>query len=80
VAGAFGSKLSQESLKGIGLLHNIWENVEYVGDAALKGAEMALNVKERAEAGEIARKAKYVPLSGSAHFEREFIRNMDFGI
>jgi len=80
VAGAFGSKLSQESLKGIGLLHNIWENVEYVGDAALKGAEMALNEKERAEAGEIAKKAKYVPLSGSAHFEREFIRNMDFGI
>lgn len=80
VAGAFGSKLSQGSLKGIGLLHPDWEDVEYVGDAALKGAEMALNERYRNEAAEIARRAKYVPLSGSAHFECEFIRNMDFGI
>jgi len=80
VAGAFGSRLSQGSLKGIGLLHALWENVEYVGDAALKGAEMALSEEHRTEAGEIAKKARYVPLSGSARFEREFIRNMDFGI
>ncbi len=80
VAGAFGSRLSEVSLKGIGLLHAAWEDVEYVGDAALKGAQMALQDEQRLKAGEIAKKAKYVPLSGSAHFEREFIRNMDFGI
>ncbi|OGP16709.1 MAG: hypothetical protein A2V21_305360 [Deltaproteobacteria bacterium GWC2_55_46] len=78
LAGAFGAKLSSVSLKGIGLLYEGWQNVEYVGDAALDGAVMALGEVGRNEAGELAGRAKYVPLSGSSRFEREFITNIGF--
>ena len=79
IAGAFGSSLKPEGLAAIGLLDAVWaENTEFIGDAALKGAELALRNDKKAEAGELARKTRYVPLSGSRHFEKEFIRNMDF--
>jgi uncharacterized 2Fe-2S/4Fe-4S cluster protein (DUF4445 family) len=80
IAGAFGSHLEKEGLCAIGVLDKEWAaSVTPVGDAALEGATLALVSKEkRTEAGEIARTSKYVPLSGSAHFEREFIQNMNF--
>lgn len=79
VAGAFGSNLREEGLAAIGVLERCWLNrVEFAGDAALSGAILALQDDRRAEAEEIATKARYVPLSGSAHFEKEFLRNMDF--
>ena len=69
-----------DSYHPIGVLENEWlERVTPVGDAALDGARAALvSDGKRAEAEEIAKSAKYVPLSGSAHFEREFIANMNF--
>ncbi len=78
VAGAFGAHLSTGSLRGIGLLDERWDEIRYVGDAALEGAALALYDEQKEEAEELARTAKYVPLSGSARFEREFIRNMGF--
>lgn len=80
LAGAFGSKLSPSSLAGIGGIDPLWmDRVEFSGDAVLDGALKALWDEDgKAKAEEIARGAKYVPLSGSAHFEREFIRDMDF--
>jgi len=78
VAGAFGSNLKKEGLAAIGLLEPGWE-MEAAGDAALDGAILALvsdEEKERAE--EIARAVKYVSLSGSAHFQEEFIKGMNF--
>lgn len=78
IAGAFGSHLKEEGLRAIGLLDESWTDVRTVGDAALEGAILALVEGHRAEAGTIAAKARYVSLSGSAHFEREFIRNMNF--
>ncbi|MBI1910704.1 MAG: DUF4445 domain-containing protein [Deltaproteobacteria bacterium] len=80
IAGAFGSHLKKEGLKEIGLLDSEWlDNIYSVGDAALDGATLALLTDEaKAEAEDIAAKVKYVSLSGSAHFEQEFIRNMNF--
>lgn len=78
VAGAFGARLSPAALRGIGLLDGHWDDVRYVGDAALEGAALALSDRKKEEAEELSETARYVPLSGSARFEREFIRNMDF--
>lgn len=80
IAGAFGSSMAPESLKTIGLLTPGWvRKVSIAGDAALAGAALALSSDEKkAEAEEIAKNATYVSLSGSANFEREFIRSMDF--
>lgn len=79
IAGAFGSNMKKEGLASIGILEKEWlDRVESAGDAALNGAVMALSDEGRREAEAAALKVKYVSLSGSAHFEREFIKDMDF--
>jgi len=79
VAGAFGSHLHTEALASIGLIDASWsERVAFAGDAALDGALLALCDEMKAEAEALAARFKYVPLSGSAHFEEEFIRRMNF--
>jgi uncharacterized 2Fe-2S/4Fe-4S cluster protein (DUF4445 family) len=80
LAGAFGSKLDKRGLSRVGLLDSAWRDVVYtVGDAALDGAEIALkDPKAREEASLIGETARYVSLSGSPGFEREFIKNMGF--
>ena len=80
LAGAFGSNLKAGGLTEIGILEESWEGLlEFSGDAALNGAVKALGDEgARREAEEIALKARYVPLSGSAHFEKEFIKDLDF--
>ena len=76
---AFGSKIKKQGLEAIGITDGSWrEKITFVGDAALLGAALALNEDGKAEAEDIAGSVKYVSLSGSAHFEREFIKNMDF--
>ena len=78
VAGAFGSSLKKDGLTAIGLFDPRWE-VEAVGDAALDGAVLALASDEkRKEAEGLAEAAKYVSLSGSARFQDEFMRGMNF--
>lgn len=78
IAGAFGSHLREEGLRAIGLLDEAWTDIRTVGDAALEGAVLAIDNKRKKEAETIARQARYVSLSGSAHFEREFLKNMNF--
>lgn len=80
IAGAFGAHLKPKSLANIGLIDERWAEIaESAGDAALDGARVVLGSEERKEeAQDIARNAKYVSLSGSAHFEREFIRRLSF--
>lgn len=79
LAGAFGSHLKKEGLGTIGLLNKSWlEKIRSVGDAALDGAVLGLYDEKKKEAEGLADNVKYVSLSGSAHFEREFISNMDF--
>ncbi|MBI5889012.1 MAG: DUF4445 domain-containing protein [Deltaproteobacteria bacterium] len=80
LAGAFGSNINPTALETIGLLEKDWNGrVRFMGDAALEGAALCLGSEEKKkEAEETAAKAKYVSLSGSANFEREFIRSMNF--
>ncbi len=78
VAGAFGSSLKKVGLETIGLLEPGWE-MEAAGDAALDGAILALvSDEKKKDAEELARAVKYVSLSGSARFQDEFIRGMNF--
>ncbi|MCP3678525.1 MAG: ATP-binding protein, partial [Deltaproteobacteria bacterium] len=46
--------------------------------AALDGAVLALNKEKRGEVERMADEAKYLSLSGSAHFQRDFMKYMDF--
>lgn len=79
IAGAFGSNMKKEGLATIGILEKEWlDRVESAGDAALNGAILALSDDGKREAEAAALMVKYVSLSGSAHFEREFIKDMDF--
>ncbi len=80
LAGAFGANLSKEGLETIGLLDVCWhDKIRFIGDAVLDGAIKTLNSEEaRSKAEELASVARYVSLSGSPGFEREFIRSMGF--
>lgn len=80
IAGAFGAHLGKAGLEAIQMLDaHLLKDIHSVGDAALTGAIMALiSDDKKAEAQKIAEGVRYVPLSGSALFEREFIRSMDF--
>ncbi|MBI3397831.1 MAG: DUF4445 domain-containing protein [Deltaproteobacteria bacterium] len=80
IAGAFGSNIKKESLIRIGVLQKEWiDKIIFVGDAALDGAKLALCSEEkRKEAEDIAIRTKYLSLSGSAHFQKEFMKGMAF--
>ena len=80
LAGAFGASLDPNALESIGLFERRWSGAaRFMGDAALSGAALCIGSEEKKkEAENIAAKAKYVSLSGSALFEREFVRGMDF--
>ncbi len=80
VAGAFGSNITEEGLCGIGLFDQDWQGrSQSIGNAVLDGTTRTLcSEAERAKADEIGRVAKYVSLSGSKHFEKKFINNIDF--
>ncbi|MBE9532265.1 MAG: DUF4445 domain-containing protein, partial [Proteobacteria bacterium] len=80
LAGAFGANLDKEGLETIGLLDVCWhDKILVLGDVALDGAVKVLgSSKERGHAESLAKETKYVSLSGSPGFEREFIENMGF--
>ena len=79
IAGAFGSNLEPRALAAIGLINPAWaDSIEFIGDAALKGAAMAFSKEKKSEAERLAGNSTYLPLSGSRFFEKEFIREMDF--
>lgn len=80
IAGAFGSNINKQSLAQIGVIEKEWlDKVVFVGDAALDGARLALCSEEkRREAEDIALQTKHLSLSGSAHFQEEFIKGMEF--
>jgi uncharacterized 2Fe-2S/4Fe-4S cluster protein (DUF4445 family) len=80
LAGAFGNNIKKESLVQIGVLEKEWlDKVTFVGDAALDGARLTLCSEEkRREAEDIAKKTKHISLSGSKHFQKEFLEGMEF--
>lgn len=80
LAGAFGSRLRPESIKGIGMLPDIpLERVRSVGNAAGMGAIMALLSRRHLErAVSLARTIRHVELSMHKTFSRRFARAMNF--
>ncbi|MBI5562942.1 MAG: DUF4445 domain-containing protein [Deltaproteobacteria bacterium] len=80
LAGAFGSNIRKEALARIGLIEPaLLPAVSTAGDAAMLGAAEALgSSSKKDEAQRVASVVKYVALSGSPGFEREFLRAMNF--
>ncbi|MCF8130115.1 MAG: ASKHA domain-containing protein [Deltaproteobacteria bacterium] len=80
LAGAFGSGLRPESLMGIGLLPNIpLDRVKAVGNAAGKGAVMALlSKRKKALAATVAKTCEHVELSAHKDFFEKFARALAF--
>jgi uncharacterized 2Fe-2S/4Fe-4S cluster protein (DUF4445 family) len=81
LAGAFGSNLRPESLKGIGLLPPVpLERIQPVGNAAATGAIMGLLSQKQLElASHLADRAEHVELSLRKDFQKAFVTAMDFG-
>jgi uncharacterized 2Fe-2S/4Fe-4S cluster protein (DUF4445 family) len=80
VAGAFGSYIAIESAIAIGMLPELpRERFQQIGDAAGLGARLAvLSHPQRARAAQIARAARHVGMAGSAAFQRQFLRRINF--
>lgn len=80
LAGAFGNNLNKDALSAVGLLAPEWLTiVNFAGDAALTGASMTIGSDDKKnEAESAASMVKYVALSGSPRFEKEFLREMNF--
>jgi len=80
LAGAFGNFIDKKSAVRIGLLPNLaLKKIESVGNAAGRGAEIALcSNKMRKLSQEISKKVKYVELSSRPDFQEEFIKAMFF--
>ena len=80
LAGAFGSHLRPESLKGIGLLPEMpLDRVKAVGNAAGTGAIMALLSRRQLKlASEIASRVEHRELTTHKDFSRKFAKAMRF--
>lgn len=79
-AGAFGSYINKESAMVIGMVPDCGlERVQAVGNAAGDGAKLALlNKKKRKEAGEIAKKVKFVETASEPDFQTRFADALAF--
>lgn len=75
LAGAFGNYLDPENAKIVGIIPDIKsENMDFVGNAALSGARMALlSMEMRREAIELSDKLTYVELGAEPKFNEELI-------
>lgn len=78
LAGAFGNQVNPVNAKVIGLLPDFPQNVlEFVGNAAITGAKLALLSKKALErAKNIAGGTKYLELALNGKFQREFVSAM----
>jgi uncharacterized 2Fe-2S/4Fe-4S cluster protein (DUF4445 family) len=76
IAGAFGNYINPENARVIGLIPDVsLEKVEFVGNAAIVGAKMALISKEaRTKADIISKKVRYLELAADPSFKREFLK------
>ena len=80
IAGAFGSYINLESAIAIGLLPALpLDHFKQVGNAAGLGIrKMLVSRKARVEAGELARRCRYVELSTRGGFQKTFLANIGF--
>ncbi len=80
VAGAFGNYLDSDNALAIGLLPPVpKERIEFVGNAAGIGAQMALiDISERGRVAELRRGIEF-ELATDAGFHEVFVRELTFG-
>ncbi|GAB4572343.1 MAG: ASKHA domain-containing protein [Anaerolineae bacterium] len=80
LAGAFGSYIDPRHAMIIGMLPDCpLEHVQAVGNAAGDGARIALlNVDQRAQAREAARRVQYIETGGNASFQEHFVEAIPF--
>ena len=80
LAGAFGTYLDVRSAIAIGMFPPLpVERFHQVGNAAGLGArQMLVSIERRRRAEHMARRARYVELSGSSGFTRRFIHSVSF--
>jgi uncharacterized 2Fe-2S/4Fe-4S cluster protein (DUF4445 family) len=80
VAGAFGTYLDLESAIRAGMFLDLpRERFSQIGNAAGSGARrMLVSKKQRAAAGELARRMEYIELTVHKDFERMFVKGMMF--
>ena len=80
LAGAFGNYIDKKSASRIGLLPDIpLTRIESVGNAAGRGAEIALcSKREREIAEEVTKKVRYIELSSRPDFQEIFIQQLFF--
>lgn len=80
LAGAFGNYLDKESTLRVGLLPPITqEKILFVGNSAVRGAELVLLNKDYMEIAErISKEINYIELSGRKDFQDYFVEFMYF--
>lgn len=79
IAGGFGAYMKVKSACALGLLPPpLMGKTHHVGNAAGKGAAMALSAEGRAKLAEISKKCSYEELSSSALFNDKYIEAMMF--
>lgn len=80
LAGAFGSYIDKKNALYIGLFPTCpLDKIEVVGNAASEGAKLALlNMTEREEAKNIAKKVEFVEVANEKDFQKEFFEGMNF--
>ncbi|MCX8191247.1 MAG: ATP-binding protein, partial [Nitrososphaerales archaeon] len=80
IAGTFGSYIDFDNAKIIGLIPDVpIERIEFVGNAALSGAEMLLKSRElRKNLKNILQKVRYIELGVQEDFNDEFISALPF--
>jgi len=80
LAGAFGNFVNKKSARRVGLVPYLpLEKVRLVGNAAGRGAEIALLSKKMREISEeVSRKVKYIELSSRPDFQDEFVQALFF--
>lgn len=82
LAGAFGNYIRPESALRIGLLPAVGvERIHSIGNAAASGAQMILLSRHyRRQAGELARRIKYIEIAHEPDFQMVFAESMSFDI
>ncbi|WP_082788951.1 ASKHA domain-containing protein [Desulfolucanica intricata] len=80
LAGAFGSNLNPESVKGIGMLPDVeLSSIKSVGNAAGAGAVSTLLAKKQLElAIDLPKRVEHIELSLHQGFQRKFARSISF--
>ncbi len=80
VAGAFGNYLDSDNALAIGLLPPVpKERIEFVGNAAGIGAQMALiDISERGRIAELRRGIEFLELATDTAFHEVFVRELTF--